>query len=286
MSMMRHKYVIHTPAKLVALFLVSAFFGNALAATAGDGIIEAGENSAEELARAAQNPIASMISLPFQNNTSFNFGPEDKTQNVLNIQPVWPFELNENWNLITRTILPVMSQPGFVPGQDRTDGVGDIIFTAYFSPRNSGKWIWGVGPVILIPTSSNDRLGVGEWGGGPAAVVLTIRGPWVVGSLFNNVWSSTNDAGTKVNMFTWQPFINYNFGDGWYAVTSPIITANWEADNDNKWTVPLGGGFGRIFKIGDQAINAHVQAFYLAESPDNIDADWQLRFQLQFLFPK
>jgi hypothetical protein len=104
----------------------------------------------EELAKAAQNPVADLISLPLQNNTNFGIGPDDKTQNILNIQPVLPFSLNDNWNLITRTILPVISQPGLLPGQDRTNGLGDTIFTAFFSPKNSARLIWGVGPAILI----------------------------------------------------------------------------------------------------------------------------------------
>ncbi len=280
------KYLSTALVTMLVFIMETSVTGNALAATAGGGNTEPAVSSTEKLARAAQNPVASMISLPFQNNTNFNFGPESKTQNVLNVQPVLPFELNDDWNLITRTIVPVISQPGFVPGQDRTDGVGDTVFTAFLSPKDSGEWIWGVGPVVLIPTSSNDRLGVGEWGGGVGVVVLTMQGPWVVGGLVNNVWSSTNDSGAKVNSMAFQPFINYNFSGGWYATTSPIITANWEADSGNKWVVPLGGGFGRIFKIGEQAINAQVQAFYNVESPDNIGPDWTLRFQLQFLFPK
>ena len=271
---------------LVVLFLLSTAVGDVLAEKLGDGIIDPGEDSTEELARAVQNPVSSMISLPFQNNTNFNFGPREKTQNVLNIQPVLPFKLNADWNLITRTILPVVSQPAFFPGQSRKNGLGDTLFTAFLSPRNSGQWIWGAGPAILMPTSSDDRLGIGEWGGGPAGVFLTIQGPWVAGSLFSNVWSSNNSDGDKVNAFTWQPFVNYNFGGGWYAVSSPIITSNWEADSDDKWTVPLGGGIGRVFRVGEQNMNASAQAFYNVEKPDNIGPDWQLRLQLQFLFPK
>ncbi len=258
----------------------------AAAAKVGDGIIEPGENETDELARAVQNPIASLISLPFQNNTNFKFGPQEKTQNILNIQPVWPFELNKDWNLITRTILPVVSQPGFTSSQDRKNGLGDTLFTAFLSPKNSGQWIWGAGAALLIPTSTDDRLGAGEWGAGPSFVALTMRGPWVVGSLFSNVWSFTHDGDDdKVNLFTWQPFINYNLDDGWYLSTSPLITANWEADSDNTWTIPVGGGFGKIFRIGKQPMNASVQAFYNVEKPD-FGADWQLRLQLQFLFPK
>jgi len=249
----------------------------------GDGIIEAGENETDELARAAQNPVASMISVPFQNNTNFNFGPQEKTQNILNIQPVLPFELNEDWNLITRTILPVISQPAFTPSQDRKIGLGDTVFTAFLSPKDSGQLIWGVGPALLLPTSTDDRLGAGEWGAGPSAVVLTIRGPWVVGSLFSNVWSFTGDK--SVNLFTWQYFVNYNLDDGWYLTSAPVITANWEADSDNTWTVPFGGGVGKIFRIGKQPMNASAAAYYNVEKPD-FGADWQLRLQVQFLFPK
>lgn len=275
-------------ASVVSLgMLLTAIAGNACAAKLGDGIIEPGENRTEELARAAQNPVASMISLPFQNNSNFNFGPQEKTQNVMNIQPVLPFELNDEWNLITRTILPVVSQPGFSPGQDRENGIGDTLFTAFLSPKDSGDWIWGAGPVLLLPTSSDDRLGAGEWGAGPSAVFLTMQGPWVIGSLFSNVWSfSHDDNDDKVNAFTWQYFINYNLDDGWYLTTAPIITANWEADSDNKWTIPLGGGVGRVFRVGKQNINTSVQAYYNVETPDDFGADWQLRMQLQFLFPK
>jgi hypothetical protein len=243
----------------------------------------ASDKSAEELAKAAQNPVASMISLPLQNNTNFNFGPQEKTQNILNVQPVIPFALTDDWNLITRTIIPVTSQPGLIPGQDRKFGLGDTLFSAFLSPKDSGQLIWGVGPAVLLPTSTDDRLGAGEWGAGPSAVVLTVQGPWVVGSLFSNVWSFTGDK--QVNLFTWQPFVNYNMDGGWYVTSAPIINANWEADSDNTWTVPLGGGVGKVFKIGTQAINTSLSAYYNVEKPQ-FGADWQLRFQVQFLFPK
>ena len=249
----------------------------------GDGIIEAGEDATAELATAAQNPVASMISVPFQNNMNFNFGPLEKTQNILNIQPVIPFELTDDWNLITRTIVPVVSQPAFTPAQDRKFGLGDTVFTAFLSPKDSGQLIWGVGPVLLLPTSTDDRLGAGEWGAGPSAVVLTVQGPWVVGSLFSNVWSFTGDE--QVNLFTWQYFVNYNLDDGWYLTSAPVITANWEADSGNTWTVPFGGGVGKIFRIGKQPMNVSAAAYYNVEKPD-FGADWQMRFQVQFLFPK
>ena len=141
----------------------SAIAPVALAAK-GDGIIEAGEDETGELARAVQNPVASLISLPLQYNTNFEFGPKEKPLSVLNIQPVWPFGLNEDWNLITRTIMPIVSQPQLVSGQDRETGLGDTTFTAFLSPAKPGKVIWGVGPVILMPTASDDRLGADKWG--------------------------------------------------------------------------------------------------------------------------
>jgi hypothetical protein len=249
----------------------------------GDGTISPGEDETQKLARAAQNPVASMISLPFQNNTNFNFGPLEKTQNVMNIQPVIPFDLTDDWNLITRTIVPVISQPAVTDTQDREFGLGDTLFSAFLSPRDSGEWIWGAGPAVLVPTSTDDRLGAGDWAAGPSAVLLTMQGPWVVGSLFSNIWSLDSDD--DINQFTWQYFVNYNMDDGWYLTSAPIISANWEADSDNRWTVPVGGGFGKIFRIGNQPVNASAQAYYNVETPDN-GADWQLRLQFQFLFPK
>lgn len=241
---------------------------------------------ADDLAKQAQNPIADLISLPLQNNTNFGLGPDDRTQNILNVQPVWPFKLNDDWNLITRTIIPITSQP--LPDGGRKNGLGDTTLTAFFSPRKQGKLTWGVGPVILIPTSTDDSLGTGEWGGGLSAVLLAMPGNWVVGSLFSNVWANNDDREEQdINLFTWQYFVNYNIpdGDGLYLVSAPIITANWEADSDDRWTVPFGGGIGKIFKIGDQPVNGQISAYYNVEKPE-FGADWQLRAQLQFLFPK
>ena len=246
----------------------------------------AAEQNTQDLAKATQNPLASMISLPFQNNTNFGIGPDDETQNILNIQPVWPFSLNDNWNLVTRTILPVISQPGVLTGgEGRVNGLGDTTFTGWLSPANPGKWIWGVGAAFLIPTATDDALGSDKWGAGPTIVLLTTPGKWVVGSLFSNVWSFAGSGDQDVNLFTWQYFINYNLEDGWYLTSAPVITANWEASSGEKWTVPFGAGFGKIFHIGKQAINGSAHAYFNVEKP-TYGAEWTLRLQLQFLFPK
>ena len=247
------------------------------------GIAHADET--DDLARAVQNPVASMISVPFQANTDFDFGPEGGTNTVMNIQPVLPFKLNDDWNLITRTIIPVISQPRLGPGMGRKTGIGDTSFSSFFSPAKPGKWIWGAGPIVVLPTSSDDRLGKDEWGAGVSAVFLTMRGPWVVGSLVSQVWDIDADRGNEIDFFTWQYFINYNLDDGWYLTSSPVITADWEASSGDRWTVPFGGGVGKIFRIGKQALNARAQIYYNVEKPDFV-GDWGLRVELQFLFPK
>lgn len=246
-----------------------------------------GEGTSDsDLAKQAQNPIANLISLPLQNNTNFGIGPDDETQNILNIQPVWPFSINADWNLITRTILPVVSQPDILTGgEGRINGLGDTTFTGFFSPKGSAKLTWGIGPVFLFPTATDDALGSDKWGAGASVVLLAMHGKWVVGSLISNLWSFAGSGSQDINLFTWQYFVNYNLPNSWYLSSAPIITANWEADSGNKWTVPFGGGFGKIFRIGKQPMNAQVQAFYNVAKPD-FGPDWTLRLQLQFLFPK
>ena len=251
------------------------------------GVIAAQDTDA--LAKAAQNPISSLISLPFQWNSNLEVGPLNKPQHVLNIQPVYPLSLNDDWNLITRTILPVISQPAFGQGQGRETGLGDIQFTAFFSPTKptAGGWIWGAGPVLQFDTASDDRLGQGAFGLGPAVVALKISGPWVVGGLFNNIWSVSEDNGrADVNQLLFQPFINFNFigHPGRYLTFAPVITANWEADSD-KWVVPLGLGIGQIMKFGQQPVNLQASFYYNVERPDQAP-EYQIRLQIQLMFPK
>ena len=246
-----------------------------------------GMSAAEQakLAKAAQNPVASMISLPFQNNTNLNIGPNDETQNILNIQPVWPFALNDDFNVITRTIVPVTSNPDVLTGEGRVGGIGDTVFTAFISPSAASDVTWGVGPMILLPTATDDALGQDTWGAGISAVFLAMPGKWVVGSLLSNLWS-VGGGDADINLFTWQPFINYNLEDGWYVVTAPIITANWEADSDHRWTVPLGGGVGKIFRIGKQPINAQLSLYNNVVTPDDYGAEWQRPAGSRFKSPK
>ena len=248
------------------------------------------EMSAEELAKLAQNPVGNLISLPFQNNTNLNFGPEKGTQNILNIQPVIPIEISKDWNIITRTILPVIHMPTLGPEIGSKDGTGDTVFTAFLSPANPGHWIWGAGPVVQIPTNSSSELGNKNWGLGPSAVVLHLDhdDPWVYGVLVNNIWSVSSDkTGGAFNNGLIQPFVNYNFKEheGLYLTSSPILTVDWKAEHGQQWTVPIGGGIGKIFHFGKLPVNASLAAYYNVVRPD-FQANWQLRAQVQLMFPK
>ena len=146
-----------------------------------------------DLAKKTQNPVADLISVPFQNNVNFGVGPDDDVQYILNIQPVIPFRLTEDWNLISRTIVPLIYQPELAPGVGEVFGLGDIQQSLFFSPAKPGTVIWGVGPILQFPTATDDSLGQGKWGAGPTAVALTVQGPWVLGALVNNVWSFAGD---------------------------------------------------------------------------------------------
>jgi hypothetical protein len=245
------------------------------------------ELSAEDLAKIAQNPVGNLISVPIQENANVNVGPRDLTQNIVNIQPVIPIHLNNDWNLITRTILPIISQPGFVSGQDRTSGLGDTQISAFLSPANPGSWIWGVGVVTQLPTHTNDVLGNENAGVGPTFVVLHLEkgSPWVYGVLANNIWSTSNSHDAKYNNGLLQPFVNYNFPSGFYLTTGPQITVAWAAPGSQQWTVPVGGGVGKLFKIGRLPVNAQVASYYNVVRPE-LAGNWNFRLQVQLMFPK
>ena len=274
---------------LPALRLAVAVLGT----LAGAAALAQAERRAErgqdvgDLAKAAQNPIADMISLPFQNNFNFRVGPHEQLQNLLNIQPVVPISLNQDWNVITRWITPVISQPPLTITGDREFGLGDINPSFFFSPKQPTHGIiWGIGPTFVFPSGTDKTLTQGKYSIGPTFVAVVDKGPWLVGVLINNVWSFTGKSNRPdVNQMLVQPFVNYNFPGGWYLTSSPIITANWEAGHGDRWTVPIGGGFGRVFKIDKQPINMQLAAYYNVATPTG-GADWQLRAELTFLFPK
>ncbi len=264
----------------------------ALAIGAGGAVAQqapaAGE-SATELAKKLQNPIGDLYSFPFQLNTNFGVGPHDGTQNILNIQPVIPIHVNQDWNVITRTILPLVWTPDISPAPSVPFGTGPTTFSAFLSPsKPTNGWLWGAGPVIQVPTASDSTLGSSVWGAGPTAVLVYMEGPWVAGALANQVWSlggweAERGRGNKYSTFLTQPFVNYNFGEGWYVSSAPIITANWRL-NGTKWTLPVGGQAGRVIRLGGKLpVNLALGAYYNAITPDQ-GAEWQMRTQITLIF--
>jgi hypothetical protein len=254
-----------------------------------------GQDEAEggdDLRAAVQNPISSLVSLPFKFN--FDYGAPNGEASFLNIQPVYPVTVG-NWNLVNRLIVPVIDSPGEVAGTpeipipipgDGATGLGDVNYSLFFSPVKYNKWIWGAGPSITMPTATDDQLGSAKWSAGPTAVALTQPKWGTAGALVRQVWSFAGDSGrTDVNQFLLEPFVNYNLKNGWYLITDIIITANWDAPSGQQWTVPLGGGAGKLFKIGNQAMNCRAEAYYNVERPDSAP-NWQWGFTVQLLFPK
>jgi hypothetical protein len=251
--------------------------------------------NAEELRKQSQNPIANLISVPIQENWNFAIGPADRIQNVLNIQPVIPFSVSKDWNLITRWITPVIYQPLPVaqpPGppsqQTGVFGLGDINPSYLFSPKKS-KVIWGVGATFVFPTATNTTyLGQGKLSMGPSVVALIQPPHFTIGALTNNYWSvagHSNRDKPAVNQFLLQWFVNYNMKRGWYIKSAPIITANWRATSGNVWTVPFGGGMGRIMKLGFQPVNLSAEFYGNVTYPAGT-SPWTMRLQIALLFPK
>ncbi len=259
--------------------------GSVAAALAAPASVRAAEEEETELAKKTQNPVADLITVPFQSNFYFGAGTKDATVYVLNVQPVIPFHLTEDWNLVARIIQPITNQPSLSPGVESAFGLGDMNPTFFLSPATSGTLIWGVGPTFTFPTATDGLLGSGKWSAGPAAVALATPGPWVLGALVNNQWSFAGWSGRKVNQLLIQPFVNYNFGKGFSVGTQPIITANWEAASGNRWTVPLGAGVAQILKLGRLPIKLSLAGYYNVERPRS-GPDTQLQFTVQFLFPK
>jgi hypothetical protein len=245
-----------------------------------------------DLAAKTQNPVGAMYSLPFK--FTLDSGASDGEVFVLNIQPVIPVTVG-NWNLINRVIVPLIDTPGGVSGtpeipnpvgDDGATGLGDINYSVYVSPAEPGKVIWGIGPSLMMDTATEDELGSGKWSAGPTAVVLIQPKPWTIGLLGRQLWDFAGDSDRKnFNQLLLEPFINYNLDNGWYLISDMILTANWEADSSNTWTIPLGGGAGKMFAIGNQKMNTKLEAYYNVVKPDGAP-DWSMSWTLQFLFPR
>ena len=237
--------------------------------------------SQEELSQQAANPLADLMSFPFQNNTDFGLGPFDRSSNVLNIQPVIPLA-GGKW--ITRTIFPFAWIPevGAESGLF-SSGLSDVTFTAFYVP-GGGSTMWGVGPILEFPTGGTER-GSEKWSAGLSGVVLAQPGNWTLGLLANNLWSYAGaDDRDAVNKGLLQYFVVYQLGRGWYLNSAPIITVDWQAESGQRWKVPVGAGGGKVMFVGKLPVNVQAQAYTFVEKPDG-GPDWQLRVQVQFLLP-
>ena len=241
------------------------------------------QENADDLAKASQNPVADMTSFPLQFNFNSGGALESRTQLLLNIQPVMPLPLDEHWTLIARTVVPYVNTP--LPDGSRETGIADIQAQLFFTPRVPGKVVWGFGPILSVPSATNDAARTGQWALGPTGVALVTKGRWVVGVLANQLWRIGGDNnGADISQLLLQPFINFNIPKGWSISTAPVITANWSADDGDEWTVPLGIGVGKITAIGRQPVSIGMQYYHNVERPDQGAAN-QVRFVFSPLFP-
>jgi hypothetical protein len=238
-----------------------------------------------EISKQVENPVTRRITLPLRYEADFLDGAYKATKDSFEIdQAVMPFRLNEDWALITRTKLPVEALPPKKLGESWAFGLSNGYTTFFLSPEHGEGFYWGVGPVLYYPSAGNLALGPTKWGSGPsAAFIKEDEGPWVIGAVVNNIWSFGGPGGT--NQLFLNPFLHYHFADGWSVGSSPEITANWIASG-GKWTVPVGGGFGKAFVLGGQAMKLDFDAYYNAVRPKAGNETWLLQVKLTFQFPE
>lgn len=238
-----------------------------------------------DLAKKLANPIASLISVPIQYNYDSNLGSTDGGhKHQINVQPVIPISLDAKWNVISRTIVPVVSQNDLFPGAGDQLGLGDTVQSFFFSPKQPTHGIiWGVGPVILVPTGTDKLLTADQWGAGPTAVALTQSGGWTVGALANHIWSLASDRDrSDVNATFLQPFVSYTTPDAWTFTLNTESTYDWTAE---AWSVPINFTVAKLTKFGNQPVSLGAGTRYWAASPDNAAEGWSARATMTFLFP-
>jgi len=248
------------------------------------------DQDSTELAQQLSNPIASLISVPFQLNYDTNIRPNDEgSRYLINVQPVIPFSLNEDWNLISRTIVPLISQDDVIPAMGGQSGLGDIAQALFFSPKapTDGGMIWGVGPQFLLPTATDDLLGGEKWGLGPTAVFLKQQNAWTYGTLIGHIASiSGDDNQADINLTNIQPFLAYVTPQ---AVTYSVnleSSYNHKASDGQEWSIPVNLGVSKLLRFGEQIVTIQGGIRYWADSPDNGPDDWGARLTFTLLFPK
>jgi hypothetical protein len=245
------------------------------------------QEDSSELAKKLANPVAALISVPFQLNYDHDIGVRDDGERwTLNIQPVVPIDLNQDWNIISRTILPVIHQEDIFPSAGNQTGIGDIVQSVFFSPKEptAGGWIWGAGPVFLLPTGSDDLLTGDKWGIGPTGVALRQRGPWTYGVLANHIWSfAGDDDRADISLTFLQPFCSYTTPSAWTFTINTESTYDWK---NEEWSVPIHGMISKVTKIGGQLISVGGGVRYWAKSPDSGPEGLGFRVIVTLLFPR
>jgi len=241
-------------------------------------------DDAQALAKKLSNPVASLISVPFQFNYDKGYGPSDAERVTLNIQPVVPLSITEDWNLIIRTIVPVIYQDSLAPGEDSSFGFGDTVQSFFFSPKEPvGGWILAVGPVALWPTGTDPTIRSEQLGLGPTALALRQDDGWTYGMLANHIWGVTqSDDHADVNATFLQPFVSYTWPTATTLTLNTESTYDWTGD---QWTVPINLIVSQLVKLGGQPVQFFLGGRYYAESPDN-GPEWGIRFGITLLFPR
>jgi hypothetical protein len=248
----------------------------------------AGAQPAEksDLAQELTNPLADLLTIPIQMNYDRNIGREDDGWKLqTNIQPVYPFHLTDDWNLISRTILPVTYQDDIFPGAGSQFGLGDATLSLFFSPKKpTSGLIWGAGPILYLPTATDSLLGAEKWGAGPTAVVLTMRGPWTLGALGNHVWSFAGDGDRpEINNTFLQPFVAYTWPNQWTVSVQSESNYNWQTE---KWSVPINVAASKLVKLGKLPVSLQAGVGYWVESPETGPEGFRFRLQANFVLPK
>lgn len=256
---------------------------------AADASVSFAQETDDDLSKDTENPVTLRITLPLRYEAGFDNGAYDDTKNTFSINnAVVPFLLNDDWALITRTKLPGYAQPPSKLGDHWESGLGNGYTTFFLSPARGNGFYWGAGPVLYYPTATNPALGVNKWGSGPsvAFVFKSDASPWLLGAVANNIWSFGGPPGSsdRTNSLMLNPFLSYHLGDGWSVGTSPNITTNWLAKTRQAWTVPVGGGISKTFRLGSQPIKLAIDSYYNAIRPVAGNNTWLLQFTLTFLF--